>query len=220
MSHGSDAPRQPLGALVNPAAGPVLMPASEPSKPLVNPDVGSMPFSLPENVTSDAGVGPSQLATTGNAPGRARTPMQASLKKRRPPQDSHLVNHPNPSESFLSIVLPGEDTLSVPIFDTCEELRANVRGFLAANLPIPGQTDNRGNPKPYNRAQLIRDLGVNTNTLRRFMKRDHHPMGGAELGAYYPTSVSSSVCSIFLSREVDIGLGCLDPVVGFSTLRS
>lgn len=183
VSHGSEAPREPLGALVNPAAWPMSTPASEPPKQLVAPDLGPMPLSQPLNPTSDAGVGPSQLATTGNA--HAQAPTQASLNKRKPPTNSHLVNHPNPSESFLAILLPGEDSVGVPVFDTCQELRAKIRAFLAANLPVPGQTDKHGNPKPYTRAQLVRDLGVNTNTLRRFMNREHHPMGGAELGAYY-----------------------------------
>ncbi len=100
--------------------------------------------------------------------------------------------------SHLDIVLrtkecsAGHEACTVPVYDNCDEIRAKIRTFLDSKPIIPeaGPTDKNGKTKPYTRNQFIKDIGVNTNSLTQFMKREGE-MSGAEIGVYKKAYVRS-----------------------------
>ena len=122
----------------------------------------------------------------------------ASNADERQPLGSRSPNVPSepaskPSEkpsSFLDITLDGEDSHSVPIYDTCQIIRSKITGILGKNNhltsnAIPREFLKDGKPKPYNIKTFCEAIGgVNSNSYRRFMKTKG-VMGGAENGTFY-----------------------------------
>ncbi|RPB00505.1 hypothetical protein L873DRAFT_771181 [Choiromyces venosus 120613-1] len=84
----------------------------------------------------------------------------------------------DPDLPFLSASLPSESTDSVPIYDSCDELRRKIRAFFR-------------NPK-YSKVtqKKFREAigGVNANTYRRFMEKKGET-AGAECGMFYGSYV-------------------------------
>ncbi|KAI9845102.1 MAG: hypothetical protein M1837_005106 [Sclerophora amabilis] len=92
---------------------------------------------------------------------------------------------PSTTTSHLDIKLPGESDQSVPIYDSCDQVRTKIHRFVAAPPPIPGEKLKSGKPKMYTQAKMLRDMGnVNSNSLRRFLEKKG-VSAGAESGVYY-----------------------------------
>ncbi|KAG0637783.1 hypothetical protein HOY80DRAFT_888997 [Tuber brumale] len=84
----------------------------------------------------------------------------------------------DPDLPFLSISLPGESTDSVPVYDSCDELRRKIRAFFR-------------NPKysKVTQKKFREAIGnVNANTYRRFMEKKGET-AGAECGMFYGSYV-------------------------------
>ncbi|CUS12955.1 unnamed protein product [Tuber aestivum] len=84
----------------------------------------------------------------------------------------------DPDLPFLSIPLPGESTDSVPVYDSCDELRRKIRAFFR-------------NPKysKVTQKKFREAIGdVNANTYRRFMEKKGET-AGAECGMFYGSYV-------------------------------
>ncbi|MCJ1362704.1 hypothetical protein MMC16_001810 [Acarospora aff. strigata] len=97
------------------------------------------------------------------------------------------------ASSFLDITLPNSNsnsnsdspTPSVPIYDTCDEIRAKINSFLDSKPPIPGATIKAGIEKPYTKKTFLEHIGgLNGNSLRRFLDA-RGERSGAENGVYY-----------------------------------
>ena len=100
--------------------------------------------------------------------------------------------------SPLDVVLGDENGGTIPIYDSCDEIRARILAFLDSKPPVIArgsdqvQTDKRGQPKRYTRAQLLKDMGgVNTNSLTRFMQRTGE-RAGSEMRVYHLAYVTHS----------------------------
>jgi len=115
---------------------------------------------------------------------RTSGPKEATKTGPYPSPSSRNSTSSNAS-SFLDIQLPGSDTHSVPVYDTCDEIRAKTSAFLESKHPIPGATTKNGKEKPYNKKVFCEHIGgVNSNSLRRFLEGEGEA-SGAENGAYY-----------------------------------
>ncbi len=93
------------------------------------------------------------------------------------------------SASFLDLKLDGEDNDSVPIYDTCSEVRRKINALLGKdnNKPengIPGEFKKDGTPKPYTKAAFVRAVDASSKQLDTFMKAKKM-MGGGD-SAIYP----------------------------------
>lgn len=79
------------------------------------------------------------------------------------------------SGSFLDIKLDGEDDDSVPIHDTCSEVRRKINALLGKdnNKPesgVPGEFKKDGTPKPYTKAAFVRAVDASAKQLDTFLK--------------------------------------------------
>ena len=122
-------------------------------------------------------------ASTNTNTTSASTPYPpSSTRKANPPRPSLSLSHsPSSSPPFLSIPLPGSDpeTQTVPIYDTCDEVRSKIHAFLASQHPVPGVD------KPYTKKMFLEQIGgLNANSLRRFLDASGEGRG-SENGVYY-----------------------------------
>lgn len=91
--------------------------------------------------------------------------------------------------SFLDIVLDGESTDSVPLYDTCSTVRQKINALLGKDNHKPEngnpqELDKKGNKKPFTKASFLRAIdGGQSNGLARFLKAKQL-MGGAENQVY------------------------------------
>lgn len=193
----SSAPLGPPTAAY-PTATPGYPPTTAPPVPYQHAPPPQMPAMAPPT----QGITPPVPASAAPAPA-ASGPNSTST-----PSTSTSASASTPSH--LALTLPGEAEHAVPVYDSCDEIRAKIRALLDSKQTIVGETDKRGKPKTYTRARFLQDLGnVNTNSLRRFMDRDGE-MAGAEIGVYY-----AALVSLFLYRpdwilvgDVYTGLSC------------
>ncbi|KAI9762435.1 MAG: hypothetical protein M4579_000411 [Chaenotheca gracillima] len=134
----------------------------------------------------------------GGAPRPALQETNASTNSAAPP-----AKNPQTDGSHLDVKLSAEETESVPIYDTPDQLRRKIHQFLAAPPPMPGApiVKKTGQPKPYTQAALCRDMGgVNSNSLRVFLNR-HGGTRGAESCAYYKGYVFFEKLRIFKGEK-------------------
>jgi hypothetical protein len=97
------------------------------------------------------------------------------------------------TSSYLTLTLPGEATHSVPVYDTCAQIRLKIKGLLEKykdkpENAQPGVFDKSGKPKPWTATAFCDALGVSTRSHGAFMKKSGH-MGGAENHTYYAAYV-------------------------------
>lgn len=81
------------------------------------------------------------------------------------------------------ITLPGEDKLSVPVYDTCDELRKKLRPFLAKD----GMT-NAAFAREISKTSTSDEINVTGTTLSRFMGLKG-PLNGNTTRAFYAAYV-------------------------------
>jgi hypothetical protein len=67
--------------------------------------------------------------------------------------------------SFLDIALPGEATDSVPVYDTCSQIRTKIRNLLEKHKDkpencVPGEFQKNGKPKPFTAKKFCEVIGV------------------------------------------------------------
>jgi hypothetical protein len=91
--------------------------------------------------------------------------------------------------SFLDITLPGESDGSVPVYDTCTQIRVKIKNLLEKHKDKPenaqpGEFAKNGKPKPWTAKAFCDAIGVSTKSHGAFMKKSGH-MGGAENHTYY-----------------------------------
>lgn len=118
-----------------------------------------------------------------------------------PPSHSALTSKPRPSTkpkatstpaesqkafslpAHLSVSLPGEETESVPVYDTCDTVREAITSLLSPRAD-PATSYVR---QSYTKKALAEYMGdITSQSLQRF--RDHEgngEMSGAEMKAYY-----------------------------------
>ena len=120
---------------------------------------------------------------TANSKAVAKTTSAPKAPPSRPPH--------------LDISLPGESTESVPVYDTCNTVRAGITELLS---PDPNMVPTR---KPYTKKALAEQMGdITSQSLQRF--RDHtggEDMSGAEMKAYYLGYVFLEKLRLYEGRE-------------------
>ncbi len=92
------------------------------------------------------------------------------------------------ASNFLEIKLPGEDTGSVPMHDTCSTVRHKINDLLGKDNTKegngnPAEPKKDGTMKPFTKASFARAIGQNPKTLDTFLKAKKM-MGGAESPIY------------------------------------
>lgn len=98
---------------------------------------------------------------------------KATDTKVEEPTDPSIAPH-------LLITLDGETDETVPVFDTCDEVRAKITSLFDNKTPNAAAKG-----KPYTKKALADQMGdITSQSLQRF--RDHDgEMSGAEMKAYY-----------------------------------
>lgn len=97
----------------------------------------------------------------------------------------------------LEISLHGESTESVPVYDTCDTVRAGIAELLSPDAnTVPAR-------KPFTKKALAEQMGdITSQSLQRF--RDHtggKEMSGAEMKAYYLGYVFLEKLRLYEGRE-------------------
>jgi hypothetical protein len=91
--------------------------------------------------------------------------------------------------SFLDLTLPGEVDRTVPVYDSCAQVRVKIKNLLEKHKDKPenaqpGEFAKNGKPKPWTAKAVCDAIGVSTKSYGAFMKKSGH-MGGAENHTYY-----------------------------------
>lgn len=131
-----------------------------------------------------------------SAPYPSPPPKQTSKSKAKPKlkkaTDTKAEKPTDPSIApHLLITLDGETDDSVPVFDTCDEVRAKITALLDKKTPNAAAKG-----KPYTKKALADQMGdITSQSLQRF--RDHEgEMSGAEMKAYYKGYAPSKTTDI------------------------
>jgi hypothetical protein len=144
------------------------------------------PYPTPSAPTTTNAADATPNATSSNSgPLTARStnvpPKKASASTATAP--------PKDGSSFLDLTLPGEADNSVPVYDSCAQIRLKIKGLLEKNKDKPenaqpGVFAKNGTPKPWTAKAFCDAIGVSTSSYGAFMKKSGH-MGGAENHTYY-----------------------------------
>ncbi|MCJ1299690.1 hypothetical protein MMC08_002483 [Hypocenomyce scalaris] len=142
------------------------------------------PYPSPLSRRSSSGSKGSKGSKDAKSPETSETPKTSKTSKSfRGSKDAEPSRFPDTTDfDPSSIPLDGEDSHSVPVYDTCAEIRSKITSLLDSSA----ETEVNGKKKKYNKTVLCQQMGdgMRTQTLQRF--RDHEgEMGGAETKAYY-----------------------------------
>lgn len=157
------------------------------------PDAAIAPRTEPYPATKPSDI----LTTSGTSDPKSesaarKAPQKALIEKRASEVNTSVPSTSDKPFCFLDIKLDGEDTDSVPIYDTCSTIRHKINSLLGKDNKEerngnPRDLNKDGKPKPFNKTSFINAIGAgSTRSLDTFLKAKLM-MGGAE-SAIYPAA--------------------------------